>query len=357
VDILILRLFCLSLVIGLGSIVGLAQTVREAEILNTARTIALATEQSVTAKDATTRARLSVRINQATQRLKQMGEPGRLVLQKALKEKRDYVTACSAAYALYLLNPSQVETAVEALMMQMNRVMFTDLALAQRLILAIGAPAVPVLAHHLNDSMVIHLLGAMGPNANSAVPALKRVLGTSNVEVAAALVAIGSADAVAAAKPVLLAALKDPNGPHAKMAVESLGQLGPRAADAVPQVRRALNAVNPDTRLQAAITLADLGDTAAATEALAGLIKDKELHGRFAALQKLSDMGPKAKAAVGALIEVLSDDTDTRHGDRALAAAALISIDPRNPAAAAAIQKASRDPKLRPLLQKRGLLQ
>jgi HEAT repeat protein len=357
---LILRMsaFCLSLLLGLGSIVGLAQSnTRELEVLEAARTVSLVTEQLVMTKDATTRSRLSVRINQATQRLREMGEPGRLALQKALKEKRDYVTACSAAYALYLLNPGQVEAAVEALMMQMNRVMFTDQMLAQRLIIAIGPPAVPVLVHHLNDSMVIQLLGAMGPNARNGVTALKGVLGTANVEAAAALVAIGSDEAVAAAKPVLLAALKDPNSPQAKTAVESLGQLGSRASEAAPQVRRALNAVNPDTRVQAAITLADLGDTATATKALAGLIKDKELHGRFAALQKLSDMGPKAKPAVPALIEVLSDSTDTRYGERALAAAALMNIDPKNPAAAAAIQNASRDQKLRPLLKKRGLLQ
>lgn len=40
---------------------------------------------------------------------------------------------------------------------------------------------------HLNDSMVLDILGDLGLEARNAVPALKEVLGTRNVEVAAAV--------------------------------------------------------------------------------------------------------------------------------------------------------------------------
>jgi len=212
-----------------------------------------------------------------------MGPPAIEALRSALNIKNNYVSTSSAAYTLFLLDPAQVHTSVEALMAQMNKMMFTDDMLAQNLIIAIGAPAVPILTHHLNDSMVIQLLGAMGSNARSAVPALKSVLGTKNVEVAATLAAIGTPDAVGAAVPVLIKALEDPNNPHASSAVIALGNLKALGRAAIPQVRQTLRSTNPDTRLYAAIALADIGDTANAVNALSTLIQNKELHGRHAA--------------------------------------------------------------------------
>jgi HEAT repeat protein len=345
-----LILVILALVVGLA-----VATAEESNVIETARTIALATTQLMETKEPMAVNRLKANIDQAIQRLKQMGEPARLELQKVLGEKRSHVTLSSAAYALYLADPTQVDTAVEALVKQMNRMGFTDLMLPERLVMAIGSPAVPTLTRHLNNSMVVQLLGSMGSAARDAVPALKNTLGKNNVEVAAALVKIGSDEAVAAAKPVLLEALKDPNNPHAKMAVIALGELGSKAHDAILSIRRALNAVDPDTRLYAASALADVGDTEFATKALAELIQNKELHRRYVAFSKLSSLGSQAKSAIPELVKVLQDDME-RYGDRALAAASLTSIDPNNPEVAATLQKASREPELRFHLQKQGLL-
>ncbi|MCH8838557.1 MAG: HEAT repeat domain-containing protein, partial [Candidatus Marinimicrobia bacterium] len=162
--------------------------------------------------------------------------------------------------------------------------------------------------------------------------------------------------AIDAAMPVLLGALEDPNNYYAKMAVISLGELGLKAGDAVPSVRQALKSVDPDTRTYAAIALADIGDTEFATNALAELIQDKELHGRHLVLKKLSSLGSQANSAIPVLINLLLDDADKRYGDRALAAVALNDIDPNNSAVVSALRTAWRDKKLSVHLQKRGLL-
>lgn len=349
-------LLALPLVLLSVAAVTRAQTRQpESPAIEIARTVARTAERLVETKQQGQVRAMRADNLRAIARLRQMGRPAIEALRSALEPKNNYVTASSAAYALYLLEPAQVHTSVEALMVQMNKMMFTDDMLAQKLILAIGAPAVPTLTHHLNDSMVIQLLGAMGSNARSAVPALKGVLGTKNVEVAATLAAIGTPDAINAAVPVLIDALKDPNNPNASSAVIALGNLKSLGRVAIPEVRQTLRSTNPDTRLYAAIALADMGDTENAVGALSTLIQNKDLHGRFAAIQKLGSLGPKAKSAVPALVTVISDSTDKRYGDRAMAATALTKIDPNSAETKAVLRKATGESMLKVHMEKQGL--
>lgn len=327
------------------------------DIVQLARDVALATAGlRHTATNPQGAGQLKTNLARATQALTARGDEARGVLEKVLTERHNYVTMCAAAYGLFVVAPSRVATAVEALHAQMNRAMFSNQALAQDLILAIGAPGVPTLTKHLHDSMTVQLLGRMGPAAKEAVPALRERLGTSNVEVAATLARIATDDAVTAALPVLTAAARDTNGSQTQSAVIALGGLGARAKAAAPAVREALNARAPETRLYAAIALADLGDVPAAVDALARQAADKDLDQRHLALKKLTTLGPRARAAVPNLIAVLLDDSDPRVVDRALAATALSTIDPQNPAVTSAIQKASAQPELRSQLLRQGLI-
>jgi hypothetical protein len=172
-------------------------------------------------------------------------------------------------------------------------------------------------------------------------------LGTENTEVAATLAAIGTADAVKAAKPVLVRALSNPTSPDIRMVLAVLGLLGSRARDAAPRIQDVIDKGTPDGRLYAAVALADVGVTEAASRELGRLLSDQGIENRYPALQKLAELGPRAKTAVPAPLRTLEDNSDTRLGERADAAAALQRIAPRDPKVRTALKEAAEDPKLR----------
>lgn len=343
----------LTFVVPLAPLSGSMQ--QQSLVVETARAIAQATEQQLQAQEPAQRAELRATIDRLTGRLRTTPN-ARSELESVLAGTASYLTMSAAAYALYLVDTSRVNIAVDALLRQSDRVMFANQPLAQRLILVIGAPAVPALVRHADNAMVVHLLGSMGPAAAAGVPSLVARLGTNNVEVAAALVRIGTPQATAAARPVLQNVLRDPLGPDAKAASIAAGGLGSAGGDLSPLLRNAAIRGTPDTRLYAAIALAAVGDTASSSGALAVLVRDKELHGRYAALRQLGALGVQARAAVPALIQVLLDDTDKRYGDRALAAEALLKIDSGNPDVRAALAKAATNAELRLHLERQGVV-
>jgi HEAT repeat protein len=105
-----------------------------------------------------------------------------------------------------------------------------------------GPPAVPALAHALDDKQLVnvrlwaaHALGKIGAKAEGAVPRLEAALkdpsGLVRVEAALALWRIGQ---YKEAVPALIKELKDADPGVRSRAAEMLGAIGPPAKKAVP---------------------------------------------------------------------------------------------------------------------------
>lgn len=344
---------CLMLLVATGS-TSHAQS-DETAVVDISRTIAAATEQLMQSETAEERERFESIIEAGLEELRRIAGV-RGILEQILLEERSYVTMSAVAYARYLVDPASVDAAVSELVRQMNRQAFTGRMLAQKLIIAIGEPALSVLVRHLNNSMIIHVIGDMGENAGAAVPALREIAVEGNVEAARALAKIGSDEAVEAALPILIEAAQHPRSPYAKMAVISLGELGPGAAEAIPAVRSALQAADPDTRVYAAVALSELGDVESSVQALADLVGDEEIHARHLAIRTLGALGVEGRPAIPALTEVLLDERSQRLGDRVLAAQALLDIDPTDEMVRAALTRAAEQPSLRSLMAREGLV-
>src|SRR3954447_6351230 len=72
-----------------------------------------------------------------------------------------------------------------------------------------------------------------------------------------------------------------------------------------------LNHQDPSARLEAAAALDRMGPRAkAAVPALAGALKDADVHVRKMAALALGDIGPDAGGAVPALVEALRDESE-----------------------------------------------
>jgi len=124
----------------------------------------------------------------------------------------------------------------------------------------------------------IDLLGRMGPNAKSAVPAL-------------------------------IQALEDKRG-YLK-AAESLGWIGPDAKEAVPALKSALQDQEVRVRLNAAVALARI-DTRDKSHAifLTQFLMDHDAAIRSAAACSLGELGADARPAIPALCQLAIDDDD-----------------------------------------------
>ena len=93
-----------------------------------------------------------------------------------------------------------------------------------------------------------------------------------------------------------------------RKAAVALGALGPRAKAAVPALAAALKDTDVSVRGAAALALGTMGSEArAAVPALAEVLKDDKDGVRHAALVALSAVGPEAKGAVPAVAEALRD--------------------------------------------------
>lgn len=330
-----------------------AQTSSPQAVVGAAREIALATVREVEAAPKT-RVRAFAAMPAYTRLVAGDRQRVQSILHSVMSQPDSgYVTRSAAAYSLYLLDAAQVDTVVEVLVTQMNQMAFADFRVAELLLIAIGPPAVPGLLRHAGNSMVLSVLGAMGVDAREAVPRLRDLVGTRNVEVAATLAAIGTPEAIAVAKPVLVAALRESHAHDAHMALGALGGLGPRARDAAPGIRHLLEHGNPETRLYAALALADVGDTQPAVAALGDLLDEQELHNRFPAIQRLGLLGGRARPAVPQLLALLGDATRP-DGERADVAVALTKIDPGNATVRAAVRQAASRAAMRALIEERG---
>ncbi len=164
-------------------------------------------------------------------------------------------------------------------------------------------------------------LGAIGPAAQSAVPALVRALDDPDASVRSnankALASVGRG-----ALPELVAALAGPSERTVRGAAAALGELGACARPAVPDLAQLLE--RPEAAIAAARALSRLGP--AASGAIPHLVRGLESASggeRQARIQALGSMGPAARAAVPSLEACLERGEDALH-----AAAALGSVGP-----------------------------
>jgi HEAT repeat protein len=174
-------------------------------------------------------------------------------------------------------------------------------------------------------------LGCVGKGAKSAAPALVKTAADPDFHVrresVEALKAIGDADV---ANPVLAAALddKDPSVRVAALdaltefgaagvpvlssalsrpgtrywAALALGELGPTARAAVPQLAEALSDERPDVRRELLLAIGRIGaDAAPAVPQITTLITDKDQAVRNAAAYALGQIGPPAASSLDAL--------------------------------------------------------
>ena len=176
---------------------------------------------------------------------------------------------------------------------------------------SIAAAAVPdlaILVRSEPDDMrdaAARTLTAIGAPAKHAVPALVDALrGMSVQQVSRTLIGIGGP-----AVPALTDSLQ--NGGALRVEVcRILGEIGPAAGGAVPQLRVALRDRKPEVRWRAAEALGKIGENArAAVPELNTMLKDRSPLVRVGAAGAICRIDPRTEApAVAVLIEALQSD-------------------------------------------------
>jgi HEAT repeat protein len=214
---------------------------------------------------------------------------------------------------------------------------------AAQALLRIGTSAketVPALIAGLKDPALqkysAYTLGLIGPGAKTAIPALVEARSHTDLEfrfaAAMALVEIDATQAKAGVA-VLAKELTNPEYQIRKYAVRALGEIGQRAAEAVPALLRALVTSQKDRQNEEdaiiAETLGEIGTGAKeAVPSLVAMIKTDNPLNRFAPIMALGWMGAAAKGAVPALKSVVENEDKGEGFDRWCAAQALVRIDP-----------------------------
>jgi lysophospholipase L1-like esterase len=183
-------------------------------------------------------------------------------------------------------------------------------------------------------------LGARGPAARDAVPALFAALGDPSEAVrASAARALAQVELGAPDVPRLAGALGSPDAYVVAFAAWTLGNLGGAAQAAVPELARASS--RDDTNAVVTAALARIGPAAAeAVNVLALSLRSENADRRWRAARALGRIGSAAAPAVPMLTAALADPNDAV---RQHAARALGRIGPAARPAAAALQRATGD--------------
>jgi len=172
---------------------------------------------------------------------------------------------------------------------------------------AASPEAVQALAFAVGDSepgtsaKAIYVLGELGPDAAAGVPALVRILPDGYERVRWALVRIG-----AAAIPAVADLLAGRSDDARYGAIQVLAGIG---APAVPAVCRVLRHRDASVRISAAHCLGRMGRKAkAAVPDLIGVLSDRSMWVRQAAVNALGDIGPASHPATGAILDLVRED-------------------------------------------------
>ncbi len=186
----------------------------------------------------------------------------------------------------------------------------------------------------------VSALGKLGPNAETAIPALIEALSDTDAEVrhlaGDALVSIGTT-----AIPALAKMLKAANTQTRLESAFVLGTFRHRAQVAVPELLPALKDDSAAVRRQAAITLGLIGPGGkAAVPALISALNDEDIEVCRCAARSLGLIGPGARAAVPELIRAMKSK-DAQLGS--WAAGALGMIGPTDKAVIPALTNALKD--------------
>lgn len=186
---------------------------------------------------------------------------------------------------------------------------------------AAAAKLVPAVIEADGAPEDLRALGALEPaHAALALPPLQAALVAGEPERAArAAVGLGALGPLArAAAPALARAAGSPDQPLARAAISALGDLGPYAVPHVAAVAAGLKAPTSEARVEAAMTLAELGLISA--EARRALVAhgDERPEARMVLMIHLEPLGARAKDCIPAIERwVKAGDGD---GDVAVAA-------------------------------------
>lgn len=172
------------------------------------------------------------------------------------------------------------------------------------------------------------MLGAIGPAAREAIPALQKATqdNDSNVQAAAleALVKVSPGDAI---KPLVLKLYHASESPGREKAAQMLGSMGSAARDAIPALQEAAaRDSNADVHAAAQDALVYVKATRQdAVKLLVEASNDSSWKMRQKAAQVLGEMGPAAREAIPALQKATGDaDSDVQ----AAALEALVKVSP-----------------------------
>lgn len=178
--------------------------------------------------------------------------------------------------------------------------------------------------HHRGWMVGEHAAEAMGRIGEPARPALVRALHHKDSMVRAlAVQQLGRMKADAAAVAEVAPLLNDPESFVRGVAADSLGQMGPPAMPAVPQLVRLLNDEAGEEALDAIERLNPVQDQLG-TALLEQIVIDRRIE--RPALELIRRLGPLAKKLIPAIEPLLSDPAKRR-----LAACALAKTNPDHP--------------------------
>jgi HEAT repeat protein len=160
-------------------------------------------------------------------------------------------------------------------------------------------------------------LGAIGPEARLAVPALVRVVESRKGDTRNALWALGRIGADAQpAVPTILPLLDHPDQEVRFLAIDALGLIRPADEKVFGELARRVDPKDATLNHHLVGALAQIGPPA--VPRLAELAANEHAEIRLLAIRALGEMGPAAKQAIPALVKARDDP---RHAGARLAAA------------------------------------
>lgn len=267
--------------------------------------------------------------------LAEAGKAAVPALIQAMKNEKAGFWACLVLAEIGPDAADAVPALTEALATSQRPEMRREAVLALASIGPASMGAVPVLTGLLTDpdisvsSGAAYALGSVGPAAKTSVPTLSKSAEGSDPFLQAvsvwALAKIEPKDNARKEKAVavLTAALKSPDSRLRAVAARSLADLHPAPEAVLPAIIEALEGGNRESVNDALSALASLGE--AAVPAIIGALKHQELRPALASM--LGHLGPPARDAAPALVQIVKTDKNVHARCEALLALGSIGAD------------------------------